>query len=95
MTNSKILQSVIDDLTSREQRGKAKYGTTMDRKDLNHKQWLQHAYEEALDMALYLKKAISGDESACLYCMSKISNGRSDKKFCDQHCKNAYHNEKK
>lgn len=94
MTNSKLVQSVIDDLTSREQRGKAKYGTTMDRDDLNHKQWLQHAYEEALDMALYLKKAIGDGSTTCLYCMSKISNGRSDKKFCNQYCKNAYHNSK-
>lgn len=57
--NSKLLQSVIDDLESREKRGKEKYNTSMDRKDLTHKQWLQHAYEEALDMALYLKKAIT------------------------------------
>ena len=35
----------------------------MDRNDLTHKEWLQHAYEEALDMALYLKKAINESES--------------------------------
>jgi hypothetical protein len=61
--NSKLLQSVIDDLESREQRGIAKYNTTMDRSDLTHKEWLQHAYEEALDMALYLKKAINESKS--------------------------------
>lgn len=55
--NSQLLQSVITDLEQREARGKEKYNTTMDRADLSHEEWLQHAYEEALDMALYLKKA--------------------------------------
>ena len=53
---SKLLQSVIMDLKVREERGLATYGTTMDRKDLSKQEWLQHAYEEALDLALYLKK---------------------------------------
>lgn len=56
---SKVLSSVIDDLKSREERGLEKYGTTVDRTDLNLRDWLQHAYEEALDEAMYLKKAIS------------------------------------
>ena len=43
----------------REERGLSKYGTTMDRKDLTTKEWLQHAYEEALDLAVYLKKIIN------------------------------------
>jgi hypothetical protein len=53
---SNLLASVIMDLKVREERGLATYGTTMDRKDLSRKEWLQHAYEEALDLALYLKK---------------------------------------
>lgn len=55
---STILQQVIADMRVREERGLNKYGTTMDRKDLTTKQWLQHAYEEALDLSLYLKKLI-------------------------------------
>ncbi|NBW21025.1 MAG: hypothetical protein EBR82_74990 [Caulobacteraceae bacterium] len=55
---STILQLVIAELKVREERGLNKYGTTMDRKDLTTKQWLQHAYEEALDLSLYLKKLI-------------------------------------
>lgn len=55
---SAILQIVIAELKVREERGLSKYGTTMDRKDLTTKQWLQHAYEEALDLSLYLKKLI-------------------------------------
>jgi hypothetical protein len=55
---SKLLYDIIDDLLFREEKGRAEYGTTMDRKDLSEDQWLQHAYEEALDLAIYLKKII-------------------------------------
>jgi hypothetical protein len=58
MSRSNLLQSVVDDMDARERVGKAKYGTTMDRGDLTHEEWLRHAYEEALDHALYLKKAM-------------------------------------
>ena len=56
-----IVQSVQADLQARSERGMAKYGTTLDRTDLTQKEWLQHAYEEALDFALYLKKLINHD----------------------------------
>jgi hypothetical protein len=56
---SKILNEVIKDLNEREAKGLDTYGTTMDRTDLTEKEWLQHAYEEALDLALYLKKLIN------------------------------------
>jgi hypothetical protein len=49
--------SVITDLVSRAQRGEKKYNTTLDKN--NHQNMLQHAYEEALDMAQYLKKEIT------------------------------------
>jgi hypothetical protein len=58
-TPSTILQIVIAELKVREERGLNKYGTTMDRLDLSQKEWLQHAYEEALDLAVYLKKIIN------------------------------------
>lgn len=55
---SRILYSIIDDLLLREDKGIKEYGTTMDRTDLSEQDWLQHAYEEALDLAIYLKKII-------------------------------------
>jgi len=55
---SKILDQTIKDLYKREIRGLKEYGTTMDRTDLSQDEWLQHAYEEALDLALYLKKLL-------------------------------------
>ena len=55
---SKIMYSIIDDLITRQEKGKIEYGTTMDRTDLSELEWLQHAYEESLDLAIYLKKII-------------------------------------
>jgi len=55
----KIVEQVIEDLKSRSEIGIKKYGVTLDRDDLSLKEWLQHAYEECLDQANYLKKAIT------------------------------------
>ena len=52
-----ITKAVITDLISRAQRGLEKYNTTLGEND--HQNMLQHAYEEALDMAQYLKKEIT------------------------------------
>lgn len=54
----KIVESVRNDLKQRSELGIEKYGVTLDRKDIDLKGWLQHAYEETLDKALYLKRAI-------------------------------------
>lgn len=55
---SKVTEQVINDIQQREQKGIETYGTTMDRQDLTQDQWLQHAYEESLDFAIYLRKLI-------------------------------------
>jgi hypothetical protein len=52
---SKILYNIINDLIDREEKGLKEYLTTMDRTDLTELQWLQHAYEEALDLSIYFK----------------------------------------
>lgn len=54
----KTVGEVRSDLLERSKRGIDKYGVTLDREDLDLKDWLQHAYEETLDKALYLKRAI-------------------------------------
>ncbi len=46
------------DIAKRQQLGIKKYGVTVRENELTHVQWLQHAYEEALDHAVYLKRAI-------------------------------------
>jgi len=53
-----IVESVREDLKQRSEVGIKKYGVTLDREDLSFKDWLNHAYEESLDKALYLKRAI-------------------------------------
>lgn len=54
----KIVNAVCNDLQERSKRGIEKYNTTLERTDLELKDWLQHAYEETLDKANYLKRAI-------------------------------------
>ena len=54
-----IVNAVCEDLKCRSKAGFKKYGTTLDRNDLTHKDWVQHAYEESLDLSNYLKKLIS------------------------------------
>lgn len=56
-----ITKSVIEDLASRAKRGIEKYNTTLG--ENNHQNMLQHAYEEALDLAQYLKKEITDRKS--------------------------------
>jgi len=53
-----VVEAVRDDLLRRSQVGIAKYGLTLARTDLNLRDWLQHAYEETLDKANYLKRSI-------------------------------------
>lgn len=55
---SKIERSICDRILERAEVGKAKYGVTMERNDLNTVEWLRHAQEEALDLAVYLEKII-------------------------------------
>lgn len=56
--DSEVLKHVIEDMRQREAKGKKEYGTTMDRKDLSEDDWIFYAYEEALDLSLYLRKLI-------------------------------------
>ena len=60
--NSVIVAAVIEDLKRRESKGLETYGTTMDRTDLSHSEWMQHLYEELLDAAVYLKKIQNGSQ---------------------------------
>lgn len=56
--DSQVLAEVINDMREREAKGKKEYGTTLDRQDLSENDWIYYAYEEALDLSLYLKKII-------------------------------------
>ena len=51
-------QRVCEDIAMRQHLGVSKYGTTVEKNPLTLREWLQHAYEECLDQAVYLKRAI-------------------------------------
>lgn len=51
-----IVSSVIQKFKDRATFGKQKYGTDLDRQDLQVKDWIQHAQEELMDGILYLEK---------------------------------------
>ena len=51
-----IVTNVINSFKQRSDIGKKKYGTDLDRNDLNFLQWVQHYQEELMDGILYLEK---------------------------------------
>lgn len=53
-----IVLSVLERIKSRSDAGMKKYGVPMTRKDIDTLQWLRHAQEEALDLAVYLERVI-------------------------------------
>ena len=60
---SKVEDSVADKLQRRAAAGLAKYGVTMDRTDLSRLDWLIHAQEEAMDLAVYLERLIQDERN--------------------------------
>lgn len=60
---SGIEDEVCQDIAGRQRLGIAKYRKTVASNPLSLREWLQHAYEECLDQAVYLKRAIVEIES--------------------------------
>ena len=54
-----IEAEVCADIARRQAFGKNKYGTTVAESPLSLRAWLVHAYEESLDLPIYLKRAIA------------------------------------
>jgi len=55
----KNVQAVIQKMADRAKFGLIKYGVSTERSDLTRKQWLIHAQEEAMDLAVYLQRIIN------------------------------------
>ena len=53
-----IVESVVKQFKERSEVGIAKYGTTMDRKDLSTLEWMIHFKQELMDGLLYLERVI-------------------------------------
>ena len=51
-----IVESVITKFQQRSNVGIEKYGKTLDRTDLNYKDWLNHIQEELMDAVLYCER---------------------------------------
>ena len=51
-----IVNTVITKFIDRSNVGISKYGTTLDREDLEVTDWITHAQEELMDAILYLEK---------------------------------------
>lgn len=62
---TEIEEAVIAKIRDRRERGRAKYGCTMDRGDLSRGDWLRHAQEEAMDLAIYLERLIREEPAPC------------------------------
>lgn len=55
--------NVCADIARRQQAGVKKYGMTVEQNAGALGYWLQHGYEEALDLAVYLKRAMAEQEA--------------------------------
>ena len=59
---SRIEDEVCKKIQGRAAVGKDKYGVTMETAPLSKLEWLIHAQEEAMDLAVYLQKLIELEE---------------------------------
>lgn len=55
MLNNKTIQNVMNKLVAQQEKGLKKYGTLVDPSKLELEEWVVHAQEEALDLAIYLE----------------------------------------
>ena len=51
-----VVTSIINQFIERSEKGKAKYGVDLDRKDLSLLERIEHAKQEHMDAILYLEK---------------------------------------
>ncbi len=59
----RIVEKVVNKFNERSQTGITKYGSTLERNDLDVVDWMNHLQEELMDAILYLermKKDING-----------------------------------
>lgn len=55
---SKTTKKIHEDLIASDIKGYEEYGVSVDREDYTNKEWLEHTYQEVLDTAKYLKRAL-------------------------------------
>ena len=52
----KIVEIVKERFTQRSEQGIRKYGTTLERRDLDWLDWITHLQEELMDAVLYIER---------------------------------------
>ena len=57
-----IVKKVVDKYEERSAVGIKKYKTTLDRNDLEFKEWIIHLQEELMDATLYLEKILESNK---------------------------------
>ena len=88
---SSIEKKVCDKIIKRSKIGKKKYGTTMERNDLTKLDWIKHAQEEAMDLAVYLEKIIQELENIPFsyeWNITTQDNGEHNRKMLDLEIQN-------
>lgn len=76
---------VCQDIAQRQDRGLRKYGVSVEANPLHLRQWLQHAYEETLDQAIYLRRAID-EMDALISPQAQSANGSVPPEHKKQGC---------
>tara|TARA_R110000851_G_scaffold262319_1_gene414852 strand:- start:263 stop:511 length:249 start_codon:yes stop_codon:yes gene_type:complete len=77
---SRIEDEVCKKIAQRAEVGKTKYGVTMETSPITHLEWLIHAQEEAMDLAVYLQKIIEEESKRiinhgdCTRCMAGFTS---------------------
>ena len=66
MNPDKHVEAVRQQLLERSQVGPRKYGVTTERQDLTRLDWIRHAQQEAMDLAVYLQVLIEA-ENPCAW----------------------------
>ena len=57
-----IVKKVVEKYEERSAVGIKKYGTTLNRNDLELKEWIIHLQEELMDATLYLEKILESNK---------------------------------
>lgn len=76
-----VVESVIQQFNERSKVGIEKYGTTLDRKDLNLNDWIEHLKQELMDAILYAQRL----QNELQYVEEKIDNLKKE-----EHVKQKY-----
>lgn len=81
-----IVTSVITKFKQRSEFGQRKYGTNLDRTDLNFLEWVTHMQEELMDAILYLEKLkkVAGEQAKrkCTACNESGADRFNPEEVC-------------